>query len=54
MEKNAKILIAGASGMVGSQLVKQLIEIGYNNLLTPAFVSLSLSSDSLVIFGFAS
>ena len=42
MEKNAKILITGASGMVGSQLVKQLIELGYKNLLTPSSKDIDL------------
>jgi GDP-L-fucose synthase len=35
MNKNAKILVTGATGMVGSTVVKMLKELGYNNLLTP-------------------
>lgn len=36
MEKESKILVAGASGLVGSTLVRKLKEVGYNNLLTPS------------------
>ena len=35
MNKNSKILITGATGMVGSAVVRMLKELGYNNILTP-------------------
>jgi GDP-L-fucose synthase len=35
MEKTSKIFIAGARGLVGSALVRELRAQGYNNLLTP-------------------
>lgn len=34
MQQNSKIYIAGASGMVGSAVVKKLLQLGYTNLLT--------------------
>lgn len=41
-EKSSKILVAGASGLVGSAIVKKLIEKGYTNLLTPTSKQLDL------------
>ncbi len=41
-EKTAKILVAGARGLVGSAIVKKLIEKGYTNLLTPTREHLDL------------
>lgn len=35
MEKDAKILVAGAHGLVGSALVRELIAQGHTNLLVP-------------------
>lgn len=35
MDKNSKILIAGATGLVGNALVQKLTQKGYTNLLTP-------------------
>ena len=36
MERNDKILIAGANGLVGKAIVRNLKSKGYNNLLTPS------------------
>jgi len=33
MKKDAKIFIAGTSGMVGSAIVRKLLSLGYNNLI---------------------
>ncbi|MFN3781642.1 MAG: GDP-L-fucose synthase family protein, partial [Candidatus Kapaibacteriota bacterium] len=41
-EKSAKIFVAGATGLVGSAIVKKLIEKGYRNLLTPTHQQLDL------------
>ncbi len=35
MEKSSKILVAGARGLVGSALVRELIARGHNNILMP-------------------
>jgi GDP-L-fucose synthase len=43
MRKSDKILVTGANGMVGSQLVKKLKELGYINLLTPTSKDLNLT-----------
>jgi len=42
MNKNDKILVTGSGGMVGSAVVKMLIEQGYTNLLTPRKAELDL------------
>lgn len=42
MNLNAKILVAGHRGMVGSALVRCLREKGYENLLTPSRLELNL------------
>lgn len=42
MEKKDKILILGASGLVGSALVKRLESDGYTRLLTPSHKELDL------------
>ena len=34
MEKNAKIYLAGHSGMVGSAIVRELQRQGYTNIIT--------------------
>lgn len=36
MDKDAKILVAGASGLVGSALVRELTAQGYENVLEPS------------------
>jgi GDP-L-fucose synthase len=42
MEKDSKILIAGASGLVGTALVEKLTSEGFKNLLTPSHRELDL------------
>lgn len=42
MEKNSKILVTGARGLVGSALVRELRAQGYNNLLTPTHAEVDL------------
>jgi GDP-L-fucose synthase len=42
MNKESKILVTGATGMVGSELVKSLKARGYGNLLTPSRSELDL------------
>lgn len=42
MEKDSKILIAGASGLVGTALVEKLTNEGFKNLLTPSHRELDL------------
>lgn len=54
MEKSAKIWIAGASGMVGSAIVRKLTAEGYNNLLTPASRTLDLRAQQAVLAFMAS
>lgn len=44
MDKNDRILITGASGMVGSSLIQELKFSGYENLLTPTSKELDLVS----------
>lgn len=46
MEKNAKIYVAGHKGMVGSALVRQLQNEGYNNLIYRDFKELDLTRQS--------
>lgn len=48
MIKDSKILILGASGMVGSAIVRKLWENNYDNLLMPNSTSLDLTSQYLV------
>jgi nucleoside-diphosphate-sugar epimerase len=33
MNKNSKILVVGASGMVGSAIIRKLLSMGYTNIL---------------------
>lgn len=53
MHKDAKIFIAGASGLVGSALVRALHSAGFNNLLTPTREALDLMSQNDVSRFFA-
>lgn len=53
MIKESKILILGASGMVGSAIVRKLWENNYDNLLMPNSTSLDLTSQYLVQSYFA-
>ena len=43
MNKNEKILVLGANGMVGSAIVRALQSAGYGNLLTPSRQKLDLT-----------
>jgi GDP-L-fucose synthase len=42
MDKNSKILVLGARGMVGSALIRELTSLGYKNLLGPMRSELDL------------
>ncbi|PIR32033.1 MAG: GDP-fucose synthetase, partial [Alphaproteobacteria bacterium CG11_big_fil_rev_8_21_14_0_20_44_7] len=48
MEKQDKILITGASGMIGSAMCRVLRGQGYENLLTPSHAELDLTKQALV------
>jgi nucleoside-diphosphate-sugar epimerase len=48
MDKNSKIYIAGHKGMVGSSIVRKLINDGYNNLITKSSLELDLRSQQAV------
>ena len=48
MEKNAKIYVAGHKGLVGSALVRYLIESGYTNLITRTSSELDLRNQEAV------
>jgi GDP-L-fucose synthase len=56
MNKDSKILIAGATGLVGNTLIKRLTEEGYKNLLTPSHRELDLiiQTDVLDYFNYQS
>ena len=53
MEKNSKIFIAGAQGMVGSAIVRRLRDGGYTNLMTPGRKQLDLLDQQAVANFFA-
>jgi len=53
MNKHSKIFIAGASGMVGSALVRRLRIGGYTHLLTPTRAELKLNDQAAVAAFFA-
>ena len=48
MEKNARIYVAGHRGMVGSAIVRQLEQHGYNNILTRSSSQLDLRNQQAV------
>lgn len=48
MQKNSKILITGATGMVGSALKRIMAEDGYENILAPTHSELDLRDPILV------
>ncbi|GAB1536509.1 GDP-L-fucose synthase [Geovibrio sp. ADMFC3] len=54
MNKNSKIFVAGHRGLVGSALVKNLTEKGYNNIITRTRNELDLTDQSAVAAFFAS
>ena len=42
MNNGSKIFVAGANGMVGSAIIRELKKNGFNNLLTPSSKELDL------------
>ena len=54
MDKNAKIYIAGHSGMVGSAILRKLEQKGYSNLITRKSAELDLRDQQAVKDFFAS
>ena len=42
MNLNSKIFVAGHNGLVGSSIVRKLLEIGYSNIITESFEKLDL------------
>ena len=48
MNKSSKIFIAGASGLVGSAIVRRLRSNGYTNLITPKSTALDLTDQRAV------
>lgn len=48
MNKNAKIYIAGHTGLVGSALMRLLVHEGYTNIVTRTFAQLDLRSQQAV------
>jgi GDP-L-fucose synthase len=48
MDKNSKIFVAGANGLVGSAIVRQLEKKGYQNILTPSRMELDVSHQEAV------
>lgn len=48
MDKNAKIYVAGHSGMVGSAIVRKLTDLGFNNLITRSSKELDLTRQDQV------
>lgn len=49
MDKTAKILITGSTGMIGSAIARLLKKQGYSNILTPSHQILELRSQALVV-----
>jgi len=54
MNKYSKIFVAGHRGLVGSALVKNLTEKGYNNIITRTKYELDLTDQNAVATFFAS
>jgi GDP-L-fucose synthase len=52
MQKNSKIYIAGHNGMVGSSIHRQLIGMGFRNLITKTREELDLTNQAKVNFFF--
>lgn len=48
MDKNSKIYVAGHNGLVGSSIVRCLVEKGYKNIITADKSSLNLMNHKLV------
>ena len=48
MEQSSRIFVAGAGGLVGSALVRNLTSSGYTNLLTPTRTELELTDQAAV------
>ena len=48
MEKNAKIYVAGSTGLVGSAIVKRLQEESYTNIITRTRHELDLTDQKAV------
>ena len=48
MQKNSKIYVAGHTGLVGSALVRMLVQDGYTNLLTKTRFELDLTNQQQV------
>lgn len=48
MERNSKIFVAGAKGLVGSALIRCLQAKGYSTLLTPSHTELDLTNQQAV------
>lgn len=53
MEKSAKIYVAGHNGMVGSAIVRKLVEKGYENIITRNSKELDLRNQQVVADFFA-
>jgi GDP-L-fucose synthase len=52
MKKDSKIYVAGHLGMVGSAIVRNLIDSGYNNIITRSRSQLDLTNQSQVKYFF--
>ena len=46
--KNKKILVTGASGFVGKNLVEELTNLGFTNVLTPTSLELDMTVEESV------